>query len=117
MRNTSVPLEVRHLVIARARGRCERCGDSCYDVAASVHHRRRRGMGGSRLPWIGTAPNLLLLCGTGTTGCHNHVETNRLEAYDVGWLLRAGVHPATAPVLIHDQGLVLLTDDGRYEPC
>jgi hypothetical protein len=72
-------------------------------------------MGGSRAPWINNVTNLLLLCGSGTTGCHGRVESHRAEAYVAGWLLRSGEHPEQVPVLIHARGVVYLTPDGDYQ--
>lgn len=104
------------LLYARAGRRCELCGGPLSGLGGwSKHHRRRKGMGGSRLPWINDVTNLLLLCGSGITGCHGRVESHRTEAYEVGWLLRDGEHPAEVPVLIHARGSVYLTPDGDYQ--
>jgi hypothetical protein len=71
-------------------------------------------MGGTRRPWINQLTNLLLLCGSGTTGCHDRVEANRAVAYAAGWLIRGhSTDPATVPVELA-RGLVFLTADGCY---
>ncbi|MER7014528.1 HNH endonuclease signature motif containing protein [Saccharopolyspora sp. NPDC000359] len=88
---------------------CERCGVA---LGTNVHHRRPRGAGGSKDPATNTPSNLLLLCGSGTTGCHGWVESNRAAAYRHGWLLRSWQVPLDVPVRIHDRGLVLLDDHG-----
>lgn len=101
---------------ARASYRCELCGGTLTGVDGwSKHHRRPRGMGGTRVEWINDVTNLLLLCGSGTTGCHGRVESHRADAYIAGWLLRTGEHPAEVPVLIHARGAVYLTPDGGYQ--
>jgi hypothetical protein len=56
----------------------------------NLHHRRPRGMGGSKDPRINDPANLLALCGSGTTGCHGLIESYRERSYEHGWLLRHG---------------------------
>ncbi len=105
--------KTRAIVYDRAGLRCEVCGGSAY--GGSVHHRRRRGMGGSKRPEINLPANLLLLCGSGTTGCHGDIEAHRAGAYVDGLLLRENQEPTTTPVqLIY--GLVLLDNDGLWTP-
>lgn len=77
----------RDTVLTRAGGLCELCGGY---RASNIHHRRPRGMGGTKAQWINEPSNLLALCGSGTMGCHGMIESNRAEAYDRGWLLRTG---------------------------
>ena len=62
---------------------CERCGRP----ATNVHHRRPRGMGGTKDPTIHDPSNLVALCGSGTTGCHGWIESNRAQARWEGWLI------------------------------
>ena len=105
------------LVWSRDEGSCTRCGrglqPSQRGIAWSVHHRSPRGMGGSKTSWINAPSNLILLCGSGTTGCHGWVESNRDVARESGWLVpRNGVLvPRDVPVLYGD-GLWFLWDDG-----
>jgi hypothetical protein len=47
-------------------------------------------MGGTRVAEINQPANLLALCGSGTTGCHGWVESNREQAYELGLLVRRG---------------------------
>lgn len=99
----------------RANGRCEVCG---LPIAMdrwpgySRHHRLPRGRGGhNRLS------NLLLLCGTGTTGCHGLIESQRALAYGNGWLVHTGDEPTEIPVeLAKHLEAMYLTDDGDYAP-
>lgn len=84
--------------IARKRdGRhCRRCGIAITGFG-SLHHRLPRGMGGSKSPTgkarADRASNLVLLCGSGTTGCHGWVERHRRQAYETGWLVHRDDDP------------------------
>jgi hypothetical protein len=73
-------------------------------------------MGGSKDPALSEASNLLLLCGSGTEGCHGWVESNRAVALDDGLLVRRGHDAAETPVTLR-YGTVYLTDDGGVQPC
>ena len=81
----------------------------------SVQHRVPRGMGGTRSEAVNAVPSLLILCGSGTTGCHGRVESDRAEAYANGWLVSRYSDAATVPVTI-DRGsrVVYLGSDGKY---
>lgn len=83
--------EAREAIIARANFVCELCYGPL--TIMSLHHRRPRGMGGTKSPWIHDPENLLALCGTGTSGCHGKVESYRDRAYRYGWLVRYGTIP------------------------
>lgn len=76
-RDTGPDPETKALLWQRAKGRCEICGHDVNGAPFSRHHRSPRRMGGSTVAWINDITNLLLLCGTGTTGCHGAVESNR----------------------------------------
>jgi 5-methylcytosine-specific restriction enzyme A len=109
--------DTRAVVLARADGRCERCGK--FPDTYSLHHRRPRGMGGvsgDRAEVTNSPANLIVLCGSATSAgdCHPWVESNRLAANELGLLLFQHQDPRTEPVTLH-VGRVLLTDDGRYE--
>jgi 5-methylcytosine-specific restriction endonuclease McrA len=110
-RNSSdVPDAVRQLVYRRAGNCCESCGTPLRTAARHLHHRRPRGMGGTRPELTHRASNLLALC----PDCHVLVETYRTQALDAGLLVRQGAHPDRVPVLLHDGGQWLLTDGGEY---
>lgn len=119
-RDTGPSKTTRDIVWARAGGRCELCGEALAGpVGFSVHHRLPRRMGGSRRPELNTPANLLVVCGSGTTGCHGRIESRREQAYTEGLLLHDGQDPATVPVLIACPidgwpKLVLLAEDGTY---
>lgn len=81
----------------------------------SVQHRVPRGMGGTRSEAVNAVSSLLILDGSGTTGCHGRVESDRAEAFANGWLVSRHSDPATVPVTI-DQGsrVVYLDAAGGY---
>lgn len=112
--------EVVAVVIARDEGRCFRCGVVIRGERGrdwSIQHRRGRGTGGTSLPDTNQPPNLILLDGSGTTGCHGWVEHNRTAALAAGWAVpRLGKrsNPLLAPVTHHRYGRVWLTADGGW---
>lgn len=123
--NTGPTVSQRNLVAERANYCCELCGQSLYiqgdgwTTAHSFHHRRPRGMGGTTRTDANSPANLLLVCGTGTTGCHGEIEKHRTLALSMGWLVRQDQDPATVPTVVENSGSptepwVLLTDDGDY---
>jgi len=103
----------RRIVRERDGHRCQMCGVSIVDQPSSIHHRRRRGMGGSAL--LERASNLVRLCGTGTTGCHGFVESQRTLATVRGWLLGYLDDPEATPLQCYD-GWMLLDDQGSRIP-
>jgi hypothetical protein len=93
--------KVRALVIARDGARCVCCGRSILDQQASLQHRDARGMGGTSDPHANCPCNLILLLGSGTTGCHGRVES-REDPHDngKGYWLRNGEIPALTSVMV-----------------
>lgn len=118
--NTGPDRTIRELVKLRDEWRCCVCGESVYDKQASIHHRRNRGSGGSGDPAINRPSNLLLVCGTGSTGCHGALTDNaqRLVALDAGWivLLNTTDDPIDVPVHHAVHGLIYLDDEGGWSP-
>lgn len=98
-------------VRARDKGTCARCGS---DRDLTTHHRRNRGMGGSRWPGINLPANLLTLCGSGTTGCHGWVTDHPAEARDLGLAVSLHTDPQVIPVHTW-RGWLMLDNDGRAE--
>lgn len=109
----SVTAKVRETVLTRDGLACVRCGCSIYLHGYSLHHRRPRGMGGSRRPDTDQPANLLTLCGSGTTGCHGWTEREREKARDAGFLLRQNQTPSGVPVQTI-RGPLLLDNHGSY---
>lgn len=97
------------IVRGRSMGVCEICGIA---RATNFHHRRPGGMGGSRQPHQQSAANLLHVDGSGTTGCHGMIESNRTTAYDNGWLVHRRDDPTTVPVLRGGRRVYLALDGG-----
>ena len=98
------------LVDVRDDHLCVRCGASLYGVEGSRHHRKLRSQGGKN-----DTENLILLCGSGTTGCHGFVHANPAASRASGWIVRSGFDPATVPVLFPDGSWWRLLEDGTKE--
>lgn len=118
-RDTGPTATTRALVVDRADGRCEVCTkrlhvDGRWVEAHSLHHRRARGMGGTTRPDTNSPANLLLVCGTGTTGCHGWIESNRTESRILGYLVSQSGHPDLVVVELADHRHVTLAHDGTY---
>jgi 5-methylcytosine-specific restriction endonuclease McrA len=109
-----IPRRVRLDVLDRDDLTCVRCGKPAHLAHYSIHHRKPRGMGGSRDPRINGKANLLLLCGSGTDGCHGHVEAHREWALANGYLLRDVADAPLTPVLTY-AGWRLFDDHGGIE--
>lgn len=71
----------RELVYAREQGRCVVCLTPITE--GSVHHRQGRGG-----PDPHRLSNLILTCGSGTTGCHGKIHANPAWSYDNGYMVR-----------------------------
>ena len=72
-------------------------------------------MGGSRRSDTDRPVNLVLLCGSGSSGCHLRVG-ERAIAEHLGYYVPQTGDPATTPIWIARVGWVLLNDDGSYTP-
>lgn len=103
----------RTLVMERAGRRCERCGRTIVGEF-SIHHRQPRGMGGSRAADKNQPQNLLLLCGSGTTGCHGWIESHRAKAISDGFIVPSWADPAAVSVFIGQRWARFLTPEGTY---
>lgn len=115
MRRTDPSAATVRSVRARDDHRCVRCCESDMGTPLSTHHRRNRGMGGSRWPGINLPSNLLTLCGSGTTGCHGWVTDHPREAMAAGLVVSKFADPTAMPVYTW-RGWVQLTDDGEAVP-
>jgi hypothetical protein len=71
-------------------------------------------MGGTRWEGINKPCNLMIACGSGTTGCHGAVEQQRAGAVAAGWLVLSRTDPSTVAVLITRDRWKYLTGDGQY---
>lgn len=54
-------------------------------------------MGGTRRESTNDPSNLLIVCGSGTTGCHGWIEGNRADAKAAGLLVSQWDDPAAVP--------------------
>jgi hypothetical protein len=82
---SAVSQRTRDRIIVRDLGMCQRCGRT-ITTGGNLQHRRARGAGGrAKTASVNFPENLLLLCGSGTTGCHGQVTHNPLEARANGW--------------------------------
>lgn len=108
---------VRFAFFRRERARCFRCRRALRfedrGIGWSAHHRRPRGSGGTSDPEIGNITNCLILCGSGTTGCHGWVERFRASAEEYGYIVRRGIIPPLAVRIKRNDGTWwLLTRSG-----
>lgn len=94
----SVTPRVRVKVLDRDGWACWWCRTSIEGRPYSIHHRRPRGMGGSKRPDTDRPQNLLVLCGSGVTGCHGWIESNRAWAVEHGLIVRQGDDPMVRAV-------------------
>lgn len=106
-------------IIDREFGKCAVCYntiDTTQDrgTSWSIHHRCPRAAGGTSRVWVNEAANLLLVCGSGTTGCHGWIESNRDTARQQGLLISSnGIALAEDVEIEHARyGRVKLTNDG-----
>ena len=98
----------------RNNGTCE----VCHRQPGNRHHRQGRDA-------FNTTPaNLLLACGSGTTGCHGDIHANVARSRDRGLIVPDWAIPAEYPVLLWRRGdhgvmhavWVLLDDHGGVTP-
>lgn len=100
---------VRDIITRRANGACERCGLAA--PAYQIHHRRPRGIGGSKRHDTNQASNALFVC----VACHCAIESDRSLSLENGWLVRQGQEPFLVPVFRRGEW-VRLYDDGTVTP-
>lgn len=108
MRKTGPSKRQAELVVARADGVCEVCG---YAEAQQLHHRKPRGMGGSKDPAINEPSNLIHIC----QQCHSSIESKRTQSEANGHIVRRYNEPVTTPLLRRGTW-VLLNDEGGWMP-
>lgn len=88
---------------------CARCGVEIWNNG-SRHHRKLRSRGGGD-----EVSNGVLLCGSGTTGCHGWAHAHPAEATRLGFIVPRHANPLTWPILHVLYGWVRLHDDGTAE--
>ena len=82
------------LVDERDDRSCVRCGVSLEVAYGSRHHRQLRRHGDH------SPANLVLLCGSGTTGDHGWVHSHPQAARDVGMIVPSWVAADRAPLYV-----------------
>ena len=111
---TGFSADVRQTILARSEGYCEVMAAGCTLMATEIHHRRPRGMGGTKKPEANLASNGLAACRT----CHLRCEAMRNWARENGFVLWQSDNPAEVPVFWRcnwaggRKALVLLDDVG-----
>lgn len=111
-----MPPKIRAKLNERADRLCEiRIPGVCLMHANNAHHRRNRSQGGRDV-----LSNLLLACGSGTTGCHGYITGHPADARRNGWTTWANDVPRDVPVLyrgwwsyLDDEGNVYLLRKGQ----
>lgn len=99
--------KTKEAIWERAKGRCEICGSLA--LYHQIHHRRPRGMGGSKDPVVGGISNGILV----HPHCHASIESQRETAKKNGWLVSQFADPETTPFKKYD-GWAMLNQDGTY---
>lgn len=99
------------LVDLRDDYKCQRCGKDLRVVGGNRHHRKLRRHCNDRERH--STANLILLCGTGTMGCHGWVHAHPAEAYEQGYLLKSWEAPQKKVMLTYTGEWVLLDYLGR----
>lgn len=97
--------EAKKVVIGRSGGRCERCRKAW---GRDVHHRKPRGMGGTKDVLVNSPANLVHLC----RDCHAWVESHSRLAYEQGWKIRHGIQAAEEVPIWQGTQAVFLRNDG-----
>ena len=100
-RDTGPSRLVRAIVLERDGYRCARDGRPAGPGIGpySIQHRIARGVGGTN-----ALPNLLLLCGSGTTLCHGEVETKRGDHDRArGYWLKSHQNPRAVGVMYFER--------------
>lgn len=111
------PTTKTRILVARRDGyACMRCGRDLLNgyTDHSVHHRRLRSH-----PWPGLhePQNLILLCGTGTTGCHGWVHAHPERSRELGYMVSMSEdRPETVPVYSMRHKWILLDAEGGWTP-
>lgn len=102
-------MNLRSRAWLRANGFCEKCGITLAESWA-LHHRKLKSRGGK--DEIANVVALHHHChNLGTNSVHLNVDAATRE----GFIVPSWANPSECPLLLADNTLVLLTDDGCYE--
>ena len=92
---------IRKQILTRDDWKCVKCSGAANDV----HHRKLKGIGGSKL--LDIPENLVSLC----RNCHTVIHLKPAQAYDTGFIVHSWEDPEKVPVKIYS-GLFWLKMDG-----
>ena len=96
------------LVSARAAGSCEATfAYDCNGRAEQMHHRRARGMGGTKRSDANSPANLVHICSV----CHAAIESHRKSARDRGFLISQHNASPASHIGVWRRGVWVLLDD------
>jgi hypothetical protein len=90
---------------------CQRCGRNLQGQPASKHHRKLKGRG-TPPEEFDRVENIVVLCGTGTTGCHGWAHAERTASHEAGWTCWTWEDPAVRPCLTLVGTMVMFLEDG-----
>ena len=109
-----MPKWLADYVLERSGWACDWCGHSIVGQPFSRQHRRARGSGGRAGGEMHTAANVIVLCGSATTGCHDRAENqDRAAAYRLGFAIRGEAQaPEEIPLFRHGLEWVIPTETG-----
>lgn len=108
---TGRKLEERNDAIdGREAQRCAKCGEVVWSNGSRHHRKLRSRRGGDEVS------NGVLLCGSGTTGCHGWAHDEIAEATALGFVVASHDDPREVPIRHALHGWVLLDDVGGFEP-
>lgn len=111
LRLSGAALTARNKCIdAREQQRCARCGVIIWSGGSRHHRKFRSRRGGDEVS------NGLLMCGSGTTGCHGWAHANPIAARQTGFAVGAHEDPRLIPVKHALHGRVWLDDQGGVSP-
>lgn len=108
MKNTGPTPSVRLDVMSRNGSYCLRCNTQAGE---QIHHRKPRGMGGTRDPKINDHTNLVFIC----QECHQHIESHRTDSYREGWLVARNASPAEQYLIDTNRRMIMLLPGGDME--
>lgn len=116
--STGFPAGVRTIILDRDGYACARCGIpvDTSSVGYSLQHRDNRGMGGTDDPAINRPANGIVLCGSGTTGCHGWTEEHPIAAARHGFAVESWAASTSVPVR-YPHGWFSLDNHGSKWAC
>lgn len=100
--------KIVEIVLDRAKGFCEKCGQRGEDMA--LHHRKLKSRGG-----VDSVANLMVVhhkChNLGTESIHSNPENAKIK----GWMVPSWADPAEYPIHLPDGNIVRFSEDGSTE--